>query len=63
MPLTVLQSRRMSGYILFPTMLFTAHLGGGWSHWGERNANGFVRFVTYAVAPALILIGIYVRVR
>ncbi|KAF9452841.1 hypothetical protein P691DRAFT_793915 [Macrolepiota fuliginosa MF-IS2] len=54
---------RMSGYILFPLMLFTAHLGGGWSNWGENNTNSFVRFVAYTLAPALILTGIYARVR
>lgn len=44
-------------------MMFTAHLGGGWSGWGEKNANGFVRFIAYAVAPALVVTGIYIRIR
>lgn len=44
-------------------MIFTAHLGGGWSGWGENYASGLVGFVVYTVAPALILTGVYVRIR
>ncbi|KAF8163114.1 hypothetical protein B0H34DRAFT_694172 [Crassisporium funariophilum] len=54
---------RMSGYILFPLLLFTIHLGGGWSNWGPKYSNWMVRFLTYTVAPGIILAGVYGRVR
>ncbi|KAG6909835.1 hypothetical protein DXG01_015108 [Tephrocybe rancida] len=54
---------RLSGYLLFPTLLFTAHLGGAWSHWGERAIPSPLQFVAYTLAPLLIVIGIVTRVR
>ncbi|KXN88278.1 hypothetical protein AN958_07737 [Leucoagaricus sp. SymC.cos] len=54
---------RLSGYILFGLMLFTAHLGGGWSEWGQNYTNDLVRFVAYTLSPGLIVAGVYLRVR
>ncbi|XP_006458301.1 hypothetical protein AGABI2DRAFT_115313 [Agaricus bisporus var. bisporus H97] len=54
---------RASGYVLFPLMMLTAHLGGGWSHWGEKYAGSLVRLIAYTVAPVLIFTGLYVRIR
>lgn len=44
-------------------MMLTAHLGGGWSHWGEKYAGSLVRLIAYTVAPVLIFAGLYVRIR
>ncbi|KXN90480.1 hypothetical protein AN958_04152 [Leucoagaricus sp. SymC.cos] len=54
---------RMSGYILFPLMLVTAHLGGGWSDWGHHYTSDVVRFLAYTVAPAVIFLCVYSRIR
>ncbi|RDB21344.1 hypothetical protein Hypma_011416 [Hypsizygus marmoreus] len=54
---------RLSGYFLFPTLLFTAHLGGGWSNWGAKYTDPGLQAITYTVAPFLILAAICVRVR
>ncbi|KAI0047967.1 hypothetical protein FA95DRAFT_1605622 [Auriscalpium vulgare] len=54
---------RLSGYLLLPLVLFTAHLGGGWSTWATGQSASFVRLITYTVAPAVILVSLYSRVR
>jgi len=60
---TVWKYHRLSGYILFPLLLATVHLGGGWSRWGEKYSNWGFRIVAYTIAPLAILGSIYVRVR
>lgn len=54
---------RLSGYILFPLLLLTAHLGGAWSNWGAKYSSGSVRFLAYTLAPIVVLCGIYMRIR
>jgi len=54
---------RLSGYILFPVLLFTAHLGGGWSTWVTDNSGPFVRLLAYSIAPFIVLAGVYSRIR
>ncbi|KAF8078138.1 hypothetical protein FPV67DRAFT_1464322 [Lyophyllum atratum] len=54
---------RLSGYLLFPTLLFTAHLGGGWSHWGDNYVGSSLRTVAYTLAPALAVISVLIRLR
>ncbi|KAF8894410.1 hypothetical protein BD779DRAFT_1668932 [Infundibulicybe gibba] len=54
---------RASGYVLFPLLLLTAHLGGGWSHWGSKNTGFFIRLIAYTIAPAVVLLSVYTRVR
>jgi cytochrome b-561 domain-containing protein 2 len=54
---------RLSGYLLFPLLLLTAHLGGGWSHWGNIHVERVVRISAYSVAPVLVIAAVYVRVR
>jgi len=54
---------RLSGYILLPVLLFTAHLGGGWSDWVVGHSEAFVRVLAYSIAPLLILAALYARVR
>ena len=56
-------SCRLSGYILFPLVLFTVHLGGAWSTWGSKYASWSVRFLAYTVGPLGIILGVYARVR
>ncbi|KAJ3574726.1 hypothetical protein NP233_g1581 [Leucocoprinus birnbaumii] len=52
---------RLSGYILFGLMLFTCHLGGGWSDWGQNYTNDLVRFVAYTLSPIMISAGVCLR--
>ncbi|KAF5358078.1 hypothetical protein D9756_001746 [Leucocoprinus leucothites] len=54
---------RLSGYILFALMMFTAHLGGVWSGWAATFVSAPVGLVAYTVAPAAIVIGVWSRVR
>lgn len=54
---------RLSGYLLLPLLLLTTHLGGAWSHWGTQNSPLWVRILAYCVAPALLLVAVFVRVR
>ncbi|KIK06636.1 hypothetical protein K443DRAFT_89334 [Laccaria amethystina LaAM-08-1] len=54
---------RLSGYILFPLLLLTAHLGGAWSNWGAKYGSGSARFLAYTLAPILVLSGVYMRIR
>ncbi|OBZ75657.1 hypothetical protein A0H81_04475 [Grifola frondosa] len=54
---------RLSGYLLFPTFLFTAHLGGGWSTWMSENSPYVVRLLAYTVSPIVLFTAILVRVR
>ncbi|KAG0706343.1 hypothetical protein DFH29DRAFT_169664 [Suillus ampliporus] len=54
---------RLSGYVLFPLLLITAHLGGAWSTWVTSHSHLAMRFVAYTVAPIAALVAIYARVR
>ncbi|KAG6832718.1 hypothetical protein H0H92_012290 [Tricholoma furcatifolium] len=55
---------RLSGYFLFPTLIFTAHLGGAWSSWGDRvMTSGLLRLIVYTIAPLLTVIGVVMRIR
>ncbi|KAJ3515957.1 hypothetical protein NLJ89_g1418 [Agrocybe chaxingu] len=54
---------RLSGYLLFPVLLFSTHLGGAWSSWGAKHTIWIIRFIAYTVAPLGILIGVYTRIR
>lgn len=54
---------RLSGYLLFPLLLSTVHLGGGWSEWANSRAGPSSRFVVYTLAPILILISVGSRMR
>ncbi|KDR81435.1 hypothetical protein GALMADRAFT_239336 [Galerina marginata CBS 339.88] len=54
---------RLSGYILFSLLLFTVNLGGAWSNWGAKYTLWIVRFVAYTIAPMVVLVGVYARVR
>jgi len=54
---------RLSGYTLFPLLLFTVHLGGAWSNWGAKYSVWVIQFTAYTVAPVAVLAGVYTRVR
>ncbi|KAH9931002.1 uncharacterized protein B0H18DRAFT_992213 [Fomitopsis serialis] len=54
---------RLSGYLLYPLLLFTAFLGGLWSHFSTGNTVLPVRIVLFGVAPLVLLVAVYVRVR
>jgi len=54
---------RLSGYFLFPSLLATIVLGGGFSHWGERNVWFPLRLVAYVVAPLVCFVAVLSRIR
>jgi len=54
---------RLSGYLLFPLLLVTIDLGGGFSHWGERNVWFPIRLIAYMVAPLVCLVAVLSRIR
>jgi len=54
---------RLSGYILLISLLTTVHLGGGWSAWVSEHSAYVVRLVAYTLAPVLIIVSLYSRVR
>ncbi|KAG7452875.1 uncharacterized protein BT62DRAFT_925414 [Guyanagaster necrorhizus] len=54
---------RISGYILFPLLLLTANFGGLYSNWGTKYLSLPIRVIVYAIAPPVILLAIYIRVR
>ncbi|TFK67906.1 hypothetical protein BDN72DRAFT_842503 [Pluteus cervinus] len=54
---------RVSGYVLFPLLMYTAHLGGAWSFWGEKYANAGIRAIAYTVAPLVLVISVFTRIR
>ncbi|KAF5324544.1 hypothetical protein D9611_004490 [Ephemerocybe angulata] len=55
---------RLSGYILFPLFFSTVHLGGAWSDWIRIVIpQWWIRFLAYALAPALVVAGTFWRAR
>jgi cytochrome b-561 domain-containing protein 2 len=54
---------RLSGYILFSMLLMTTHLAGTWSNWAAKYTAVPIRLIAYTVAPAVMLIGTFSRVR
>lgn len=54
---------RLSGYILLALMLFTVGLAGNEAYWVIESSPTVVRFLAYSLAPAVILGGVYSRVR
>ncbi|TFK25040.1 hypothetical protein FA15DRAFT_377368 [Coprinopsis marcescibilis] len=49
----------LSGYLIFPAAIVTAHLGGTWSTWAERNMPLLLRVLGYTVMPLVLAIGFY----
>ncbi|KAJ7756841.1 hypothetical protein DFH07DRAFT_474668 [Mycena maculata] len=54
---------RLSGYVLFLALMFTVHLGGFWSNWGNKYCPLSMRIVAYIVSLAAMISGLYIRVR
>ncbi|KZT74199.1 hypothetical protein DAEQUDRAFT_721082 [Daedalea quercina L-15889] len=54
---------RLSGYVLFPLLVFTAFLGGLWSHFSTRHAALAVRVILFGVAPLVLLGAMFARIR
>jgi len=60
---SVWKYHRLSGYLLFPLLLLTAHLGGGWSDWANSQAGPSIRFLAFTLAPMLIIVSVISRIR
>lgn len=54
---------RLSGYLLFPMLLFTIHLAGSWSDWVTMSSLYAIRVVAYDIAPLVLFAAILSRVR
>ncbi|KAJ7093180.1 hypothetical protein C8R44DRAFT_835539 [Mycena epipterygia] len=54
---------RVSGYVLFFMLMFTAHLGGAWSGWSKRYSPLSMRIAAYGIALLACVAGLYLRVR
>jgi len=54
---------RLSGYILFPLLFYTAHLGGSWSSWMIKNSTYAIRAIAYAISPLVVVVTLYSRTR
>ena len=56
-------SSRLSGYLLFTTLILTVHLAGAWSTWSTLNSSYFARLLGYVVAPGVIIGSVFSRIR
>ena len=54
---------RASGYVLFPLLLWTAHIGGVYSKWVVAHTSYVTRVAVFTIAPVALLIAVYSRVR
>ncbi|KIM87605.1 hypothetical protein PILCRDRAFT_284994 [Piloderma croceum F 1598] len=54
---------RLSGYILLPWLLITVHLAGAWSEWMVGHTAFATSLIAYTIAPAIVLISVYARMR
>jgi len=54
---------RLSGYVLFMLLMFTAHIGGAWSNWGIKYSPWSMRVLAYGVCLLACIAGLYIRVR
>jgi cytochrome b-561 domain containing protein 2 len=54
---------RLSGYVLLPWLLITVHLAGAWSTWMVNHTTFTTSLITYTIAPAIVLISVYARMR
>lgn len=54
---------RMSGYLLLPLVLVTAHLGGAYSDWMAGHSKTWQRVVAFDIGLALVAVGVVMRVR
>lgn len=54
---------RISGYVLLPLVLVTAHLGGAQSDWMVGHTRLWERIVAFDIGLALIGVGVLLRMR
>lgn len=54
---------RLSGYILLPLVLVTAHLGGAYSDWAVGHSKLWMRVLAFDVGLGLVGVGVVMRVR
>lgn len=59
----VYKYHRLSGYVLLPWLLITVHLAGAWSTWMVDHTTFATSLITYTIAPAIVLISVYARMR
>ncbi|KLO17146.1 hypothetical protein SCHPADRAFT_183058 [Schizopora paradoxa] len=60
---SVWKYHRLSGYLLFPLLLLTAAIGGGSSTWTSTHVSKGVRVLLYGIAPIVIFLGVWSRMR
>jgi len=59
----VYKYHRLSGYVLFLWLLVTVHLAGAWSTWMVDHTAFVTSFIAYTIAPAIVLMSVYARMR
>lgn len=61
--LTCVHEYRLSGYFLFPFLLITIHLAGGYADWVHMTTSETERFWIYLVLPLVAFLGVVLRMR
>ncbi|EIM90210.1 uncharacterized protein STEHIDRAFT_137702 [Stereum hirsutum FP-91666 SS1] len=54
---------RLSGYIIIPLTLLTVNFAGAYADWVIGGSAYIVRLIAYTIAPVVLLVALYVRVR
>ncbi|OCB84163.1 hypothetical protein A7U60_g8839 [Sanghuangporus baumii] len=54
---------RLSGYLVYPLLLYAAHLGGAWSTYTNAHANPVMRIIAFSVGPIITVIAVFSRIR
>ncbi|KAL5490205.1 hypothetical protein ACEPAI_5038 [Sanghuangporus weigelae] len=54
---------RLSGYLVYPLLLYTAHLGGAWSTYTNAHANPVMRIIAFSVGPIITVLAVFSRIR
>jgi len=54
---------RFSGYILLSWLLITVHLAGAWSKWMVNHTTFATSLAAYTIAPVIVMISVYSRLR
>jgi len=62
-PKAVYKYHRASGYPLLLLFLLVIHLAGAWSNFALNNMNVIARFFVFLIAPAIVVFGIFTRIR
>ncbi|EJD05729.1 uncharacterized protein FOMMEDRAFT_132182 [Fomitiporia mediterranea MF3/22] len=60
---SVWKYHRASGYVLYPLLMYAAHLGGAWSTFSNSHAGHLMRLIAYSIGPIITVVAVYSRIR